>query len=384
MKQRMKKHETTPSLSVPLLRHTRRDLLRMGCGVGAGALFLPWLAGCGGGEASPIEVVLNDIPCPTEENLLIGYMLSTWEFERDGLTLYKIEVLNHRTGETVQCIEQVDLPRIYKGDLGTHFGIRFDHLTRYFFSLRLSIPLGVSAPAEIRHRLAFTNGLAVEGGVLCPRLDERPRVIAPPIRGDRLVFANQSNRVYHFGAALFRDGHIYTTERYAFDSLRYDESLSDFFAGDPAVNSSYFNYGMPVLAVADGTVVQVVNAHPENHGNLGDVVLDSMIDYAGNYVIIDIGEGLFACYAHCIPGSIGVQMGDRVRQGEVIARLGNSGNSNAPHLHFQLCDGPDFFWSRGVPFVLASYVKTGEVPGAIVAPQRVVHSMMEESTVFSL
>lgn len=371
-------------MSASFTHTTRREFLRKSQGLGAVALLAPWLTGHASSERAPIEVVLNDIAYPTEKNLLMGYMLSTWEFEGDGLALERIEVLNHRTGRELQRIEREALPTIYKGDLGTHFGIRFDHLTRYFFSLRLSIPLGVPVPAEIRHRLVFTNGRTVEGGVLSPRLDERPRVIAPPLRGDRLVFANQSNGVYHFGAALFRDGNVHTTERYAFDSLQFDESLTAFYAGDPKVNSSYFNYGKPLFAVADGTVVQVQNSLPENKGDASDLTFKSLIEYAGNHVILDIGGGLYACYAHCMTGSIAVQVGDRVRQGDTIGRLGNSGNSNAPHLHFQLCDGPDFFWSRGVPFVLASYVKTGEVPGAIVAPQRVTHSMMEESTVFSL
>ena len=352
--------------------------------MGAGALLAPWLAGCGGGDVSPIEVVLNDIPYPTEKNLLMGYMLSTWEFERDGLVLDSIVVLNHRTGEALQRIDRAAMPKIYKGDLGTHFGVRFDHLTRYFFSLRLAIPLGAPLPRDIRHRLVFTNGHIVEGGVLSPRTHERPRVIASPLRGERLVFANQSTMHYHMDAALFRDGHVYTTERYAFDALQFNETLDAFCAGDPKLNSSYFNYGQAILSVADGTVVQVENARPENKGDAADLAFDSLIELAGNHVIVDIGGGLYAGYAHCQTGSVGVRVGDQVRQGDVLARLGNSGNSNAPHLHFQLCDSPDFFWGRGVPFVLESYAKIGEVGGSLTGPQWVRQSMMEESTVFNI
>jgi len=356
----------------------------MGGGLWAGALLAPWLIGCGGGDLAPIEVVLNDIPCPTEKNLLIGYMLSTWEFAREGLALERIVVLNHHTGEELQRIERADLPKIYQGDLGTHFGIRFEHLTRCYFSLRLPIPLGAPVPAEIRHRLVFTNGRVVEGGVLSPRVHERPRVIASPLRGERLVFLNQATMGYHFNVAMFRDGNLYTTERYAFDAMQVNAAFTDFCAGDPRVNSSYFNYGLPIFSVAPGRVVRVENGLPENKGNAGDVVLNSMMEYAGNHVIIDIGEGVYAGYAHCQTGSITVEVGDQVQQGDVIARLGNSGNSDAPHLHFQLCDSPDFFWGRGLPFVLESYTKIGEVEGPVTAPQTVHHSMMEETTVFNI
>lgn len=352
--------------------------------MGVGAILSPWLAGCGGSDVSAIEVVLNDIPIPTEKNLLIGYMLSTWEFERDGLVLDKVVVLNHDTGEELQRIERGNFPKIYKGDLGTHFGIRFEHLHRYYFSLRVPIPLDRAAPAAIRHRLEFTNGHVVEGGWLSPRVHEQPRVIASPLRGERLVFLNQATMGYHFNVAMFRDGNLYTTERYAFDAMQANESFTDFCAGDPGVNSSYFNYGLPIFSVAQGTVVQVENGLPENNGNAGDVVLNSMIEYAGNHVMIDIGDGVYAGYAHCQTGSIAVEVGDQVRQGDVIARLGNSGNSDAPHLHFQLCDSPDFFWGRGVPFVLETYTKIGEVDGPVTAPQTVTHSMMEETTVFNI
>lgn len=356
----------------------------MGGGLWAGALLAPWLSGCGGGDLSPIEVVLNEIPVPTEKNLLIGYMLSTWEFEFDGLVLDKIIVVNHDTGEELQRIERTHFPKIYKGDLGTHFGIRFDHLWRYYFSLRLPIPLGRAVPRLIRHCLVFTNGRVVEGGLLSPRVQERPRVIASPLRGERLVFLNQATMDYHFNVAMFRDGNLYTTERYDFDAMQINESLTDFFEGDAGANESYFNYGKPIYSVADGAVVQVENSLLENSGDSADVVLNSMIEYAGNHVIIDIGGGVYACYAHCQTGSIGVRVGDRVQQGDVIARLGNSGNSDAPHLHFQLCDSSDFFWGRGVPFVLESYTKIGEVDGPVTAPQTVNNSMMEETTVFNI
>lgn len=371
----------------PLFKHvpaSRRDLLRLGGLACATALLPPWLSGCGGSDPAPIEVVLNDIPYPTEKNLLIGYMLSTWEFEREGLILDKIVMVDHDTSDELQTIEQANLPKIFKGDLGSVLGYRFDILTRYFVSLRLAIPLGRPVPRAIRHCLVFTNGLSVEGGVLSPRTGERPLVIASPVRGQRQVFMNQSTMAYHFDSTLFLQGQIYTSERYAFDSVQLNETLSDFNSGDPKVNTSYFNYGSPLYAVADGTVIQVENALPENHGDAKDVVLHTLIGYAGNYVMLDIGSSRYACYAHCIPGSIAVKPGDKVRRGEVIARLGNSGNSTGPHLHFQICDAPDFFWSRGIPFVIEAYTKIGEAFGPVTTGQSVANAMMEETTVIDI
>ncbi len=81
----------------------------------------------------------------------------------------------------------------------------------------------------------------------------------------------------------------------------------------------------------------------------------------GNFVVIDIGHGHFAFYAHFQPSTLRVRVGDRVRRGEVLALLGNSGNSDAPHLHFGIHDGPGVFSSSGVPFVFSSFTATGTI-----------------------
>jgi murein DD-endopeptidase MepM/ murein hydrolase activator NlpD len=83
---------------------------------------------------------------------------------------------------------------------------------------------------------------------------------------------------------------------------------------------------------------------------------------AGNFVSLDLGNGRYAHYAHLQPGSLRVKVGDRVKPGQVLGLLGNSGNSDAPHLHFQITDGPSFLESEGVPYSLPSFVEEGEGP----------------------
>lgn len=371
---------------------TRRDLL----GLAALGLATPTLlSACGGGgDSDPIEVVLNDIPYPTESNLLIGYMLSIRD-DADGVTLARIAVLDDETSAELLVIEQADLPLIYRGDLGAAYGVRYDVLTRCFVSLRLAVPLGVAPPRAIRHRIVFTDGRVVEGGMLRPRTSESPLVIASPVKDRNLVIANQSTMGYHFNATSFFDGEVYTFERYAFDLVRFDDALGNFYRGnDPTLNESYFCHGLPLLAVADGVVVKTGDGLPENRGNAYDVAasISTLEGLLGNYVVLDIGGGNHATYAHCLPGSVSVRAGDRVREGQQIARLGNSGNSGAPHLHFQVSDGPDPIRSHGVPIVLDRYTIVGQVrdifadqPTAKRVPARgVLRSMMEEGTIVDI
>jgi murein DD-endopeptidase MepM/ murein hydrolase activator NlpD len=80
-------------------------------------------------------------------------------------------------------------------------------------------------------------------------------------------------------------------------------------------------------------------------------------------VILDIGGGNYALYAHFQPGSIRVKEGDRVERGDVLALVGSSGNSLAPHLHFHVMDGPLSLASNGLPYVVDSFTVTGQSAG---------------------
>ncbi|MEI5099076.1 M23 family metallopeptidase [Streptomyces sp. PmtG] len=122
-------------------------------------------------------------------------------------------------------------------------------------------------------------------------------------------------------------------------------------------------FGADLLAVADATVVHAEDGqrdHLSRNSLLGVAYLllleGELRGLAGthrifgNHVVLDLGDGTYAAYAHIQRGSLAVRAGDRVRAGQVIGRCGNSGNSSEPHLHFQLMDAPDLDAARGIPF----------------------------------
>ncbi len=82
-------------------------------------------------------------------------------------------------------------------------------------------------------------------------------------------------------------------------------------------------------------------------------------DYIGNTVVVQIAPDRYATYGHMDPGSIAVTVGDQVKAGDVVGRLGNSGNSTAAHLHFVVTDGPDFLVSTSIPFVIDAWTLRG-------------------------
>ena len=77
-------------------------------------------------------------------------------------------------------------------------------------------------------------------------------------------------------------------------------------------------------------------------------------------MIVDIGNGLFAFYAHMQPGSLRVKVGDKVKAGQVLGLLGNTGNSSEPHLHFDICNASSMLACEGTPYAFASFEVEGK------------------------
>ena len=86
-----------------------------------------------------------------------------------------------------------------------------------------------------------------------------------------------------------------------------------------------------------------------------------MENLAGNFITIDVGNGQYAQYMHLQPGSVRVKAGDKVRKGQLVARVGNSGDARVPHLHFQVVTGTDILDGEGVPYLIDRFrMRVGE------------------------
>lgn len=152
-----------------------------------------------------------------------------------------------------------------------------------------------------------------------------------PLKGEWFIFWGGQN-------ALVNYHYEHESQRYAYDIIQNKDGYS--YKGDPLKNESYYAFGKPVLAPADGTVVAVVNDVPDNEP-VG--VMNEKVP-AGNEVVIDHG-GEYSVLAHLKKGSVTVKVGDKVKSGDEIGLLGNSGNSSEAHLHYQVSDGADLFTS---------------------------------------
>ena len=228
----------------------------------------------------------------------------------------------------------------------------------------LWVPLSGAAPRAIRHRITVMP----DSGAAVPLTLETSSVpvtsdlliIAPPLRGGPWLAANgPSAESGHRRAMIPIGGAFYIAQRFAIDWVKVDAHYST-HSGDSLENSSYYAYGNDALAVADGIVTEVKDSIPENVPGINSRAVPITLEtVGGNHVIVDIGGGHFAFYAHLQPGSIRVKLGARVKRGQVLGLVGNSGNSTEPHLHFHVSDGSSPLGSEGVPYAFESLTVVG-------------------------
>jgi len=242
---------------------------------------------------------------------------------------------------------------------------------------------GRAVPKRLRNRITYTlpPGAPVEAvigsrSVNGPdlRVDRRaPIVIAPPLRGDGWASANGccDPSVNHRSTILSANGTYVVPETFSVDYIRIVDGR--FYAGDGTQNSDWFGYGAPIRNAAGGRVVSVADDRPEVPpftATADNPTVTKPSQFGGNGVVVKIRRGVFAHYYHLQPGSVRVEVGQRVRTGQKLGLFGNSGNTTGPHLHFGLTDGPNPLTSSSVPFEIDRFrfegtAGPGQTPGDV-------------------
>jgi hypothetical protein len=225
-------------------------------------------------------------------------------------------------------------------------------------------------PEAIVHRLSGTGGSSPAAPRPAPLTylaapwdlgGRPPPVIGAPLAGEGWVVMNGccSTRGAHRGALLPVDGELRDAQRFAIDWVRVD-AQGHLVSGDRSRVENYLAYDQPVLAVAAGTVVGVLDGLEDQvPGALPDPASITIDNVDGNHVILDIGRGLYVFYAHLKKGSVRVKLGDRVAAALELGRVGNTGNTSAPHLHLHVMNAPSALGADGLPFVFTHFTLAG-------------------------
>jgi hypothetical protein len=305
----------------------------------------------------------------SEGGAFLAYEVHVTNFVPAPITLKKLEVMtassDHRVllslGDSA-LIRAVTRPGM--APAGGPERLKVNGGTRAVVFLWVPLQAG-TPPQAIQHRLTIESGPAdsvrtqtLDGATVS--VTQQAVAIGPPLRGGPWLTGNgPAAESGHRRALIPIAGAPSIAQRFAIDFVKVNDDHKT-FTGDQLKNENYLAEGNDALAVANGTVVEVKDSIPENVPGINSRAVPITLEtVGGNHVIIDIGGGYYAFYAHLKPGGVKVKLGDKVKRGQVIGLVGNTGNSTEPHLHFHISDGNSPLGSEGVPYRLDSFEIVG-------------------------
>ena len=325
---------------------------------------------------TPLLLAVHDAPVPfmgSDGQVHLVYELWMTNFSSGDIAIEKVEVLGTsavlKTSAVLATLDAAAVAsRLQPAGLRESTGT-LGKSTQAMLFLNIALAPGAAIPSELSHRIAMRASAAPpdqqefseSGGAVT--VDRRSVVtIGPPLRGARYISADSCcDAVRHTRAALPINGRVWVAQRYAVDWEQLHENGS-IYAGPREKLESYAIFGQPALAVADAVVESVTDGYDEQTpGKFPTNISPAEAD--GNSVILNLGDHRYALYAHLQPRTITVHPGERVKVGQVLGLVGDSGNSIVPHLHFQVTDGPSSLSSNGLPYEISDFQITGKTPG---------------------
>ena len=360
-----------PVLAVPVLAAALAVTPGTAAWAGVAGASAAGAAGARTPAASPLAAQVLAAPDPvlaTDNRLHLVYEIMLTNVTPFPVRVSRVDVLGARSGAVVASFAGRDAIRAIMTTVAApHAGI--DVLPAGgagMLWLDVSFARGAPIPARLVHRIVTTvlvpgapAGFTMEGAPT--RVKRRaPVVLTPPLIGSGYADENgccgQSD---HTRAIQTVDGLRFLAQRYAIDWVRIDRQGRDYI-GSWRKNRNWLIYGDRIVAAAPGVVVETINNIPENTPPtpLAGLTLQTA---PGNNVIEAIGGGEFALYAHLQTGTVAVHVGEHIRRGQFLGRVGNTGSSTAPHLHFQVMSAPSALVSNGLPYVFAQSLLTARV-----------------------
>jgi hypothetical protein len=359
--------------------------------------FLSWCAAlllaCAGVFTGPTTAHPDDVLSPlvatpivspnpvlgADDKIHLAYEIVMMNIGASAVALDRVEALDAASDTALGALDGEALTKMVRLNGGTK-GTELPPGGSGVLFMDVTLDKDASIPKKLKHRFNITVAKTPPAQTASADHDPSPEppqeiiftgdpvpvgpeavVVAPPLKGRHWVMGGGCCMPYsyHRGATLPLNGSIRVAERFAIDFVQLNDK-NMLFDGPMEKLSSYAFFGDEISSVADGTVVATEDGLPEQvPGKLPDGATIQMA--AGNHVVVDIGQGRFAFYAHMQPGSLKVKVGDKVTTGQVLGLLGNTGNTDTPHLHFHIMDGPSPLSANGLPYVFTSFTGEGSL-----------------------
>lgn len=331
------------------------------------AVLWSWPSGAQVGSVQSLEIRIPVAPQPVRigETVHVLYELHLANYAHAAVTLTELTVLDANSSTALKRYEGDELAVLLVRPSAAEGTEPRSIPSGMYSALYVTLPLEQQLPSKLAHRLTLTvpgreqlRTVTVNSDVLS--IDSTPLLeLAPPLGGGTwaALYAPTMERG-HRRVLYTVDGHAHLPGRFAMDFLGVDANGKT-HRGHGERPSDYFGYGADVLAVSDGVVVAARDDFTEPATLAAAPERIAIGDATGVYVALDIGGGRYAFYEHLQPG-LAVKVGQKVRRGERLGKLGFTGQASSPHLHFHIADATAPLAAEGMPYHFTSYRLLGQ------------------------
>ncbi|MDY6946539.1 MAG: M23 family metallopeptidase [Pseudomonadota bacterium] len=303
----------------------------------------------------------------------LGYEIHVTNFRPVDVQVLRVDVMNAERGERLASLSGSQLTTVlgHVGERGaSQEPNRIPAGGRIVLFLWLPLTPSVATPVKLQHSIEMdlmrpagrVRTVVTDSGTAVR--SEQPVILGMPLRGGPWVALYDPTMVGGHRTSIYTlDGRARIPARFAIDWVKLADDASH-ARGDSARIANWHGYAAQVLAVADGTIVDAADDMPEAATLSEDTAPLDLEDASGNYVTLDLGGGRYAFYEHLKHRSVTVKRGDRVKTGQVLGLLGNSGSSSSgPHLHFHVADAAAALGAEGLPYVFRNFEVLGAYDG---------------------
>ena len=304
-----------------------------------------------------IRILHQPSTATIEGNEVIYYELNVTNHSKERIELTSLEVLRSNDSTVVSHFQKQELNK----QIRLIGGVKEKPIPpggSAIIYLELEIPGNATA---FDHRITYTlenDQVTYQVVGVHFELQNKNPVLGAPLKGGPWVaIYDPSWERGHRRFIYTINGKARIPGRFAIDFMKLDTDGQLHLNSKDSIKN-WYGYSEEVLAVADGIVSSVINDFPESNTLSGHPRYTHKVA-AGNYISIEIKDGVFAFYEHLKPGSITVKPGQEVKKGQVIGQLGFTGQSSGPHLHFHLANRDSPLGAEGLPFELEGFEHIG-------------------------
>lgn len=310
---------------------------------------------------TPRAVIINGA-------LSFFYELHISNFSKTHYIINKLEVIHSKDSSALFVLEQEGIRnRMYKpgaiSDSSAPTALKPGHFAVIYMELKVS---DKDKPISIFHSITLKTGdkspeqINVLESASVPVLYDSI-ILGFPLRGGPWTAVYEPSWERGHRRVIYTSGGIpHIPGRFAIDFIKLDE-MGRVAAQDRNITKYWYGYDLEVYAVADGIIASTLDNFPESPTLSGHPKY-SAEDATGNYISMKIEENRFVFYEHLKPGSILVKPGQKVKKGDIIARVGFTGQTTGPHLHLHVADSDSPLGAEGLPFVFDKFTVLGSFP----------------------